>query len=93
MRLRQEEIEYTAWKIVQKLKGGGDVELHGKEEEAVEHIRRAIIDDLRVEDDLNREVDEIIRDHQNEIQREPVDYRRMFRLIKNRLAKERNIIL
>ena len=46
-----------------------------------------------VEDRLNREVDDIIKDHLNEMQRESVDYRRMFQLIKNKLARERNLIL
>ena len=93
MRLRQEELDYTAWKIVRKLSEGGQVDFFGSEEETQELLKQAMTEDLMVEDRLNREVDDILRAHQSEIERESVDYRRMFQLIKNKLAKERGLIL
>ena len=93
MRLRQEEIDYTAWRIVRRLKESGKVLLLGSEEELLDRLRQALTSDLVIEDNLNREVDDILRAHQNEIQRESVDYRRMFQLIKNKLARERGLIL
>ena len=59
----------------------------------LENVTGAITRDLMVEDDLNREVDDILRAHQSELQQESVDYRRMFQLIKHKLAKERGLIL
>ena len=93
MRLRREEIDYIAWRIVRKLKESGDVVFVGSEEDLVARIRAAVVGDLQVEDELNREVDEILKAHQSEILRESVDYRRMFQLIKNKLARERGLIL
>jgi hypothetical protein len=93
VRLRQEEIEYTAWQIVRRLKESGQIVFLGSEEDLLEHFRRVLIEDLMVEDHLNREVDDILRAHQDEIQHESVDYRRMFQLIKHKLAKERGLIL
>jgi len=93
VRLRQEEIDYTVWSIVRKLKESGKVVFLGSDEELLEQLRQALVKELVVEDELNREVDKILQDHQNEIQRESVDYRRMFQLIKNKLAKERGLIL
>jgi hypothetical protein len=93
LRLRQDEIEYATWQIVKKLKESGEVEFFDSEDEAREKIRHAMTEDLMVEDKLNREVDDILRAHQNEIQRESVDYRGMFQLIKKKLAKERGLIL
>jgi hypothetical protein len=93
VRLRQEEIDYTAWQIVRRLKESGHMVLLGAEEDLLAHFRSVLIEDLMVEDRLNREVDEILRAHQSELQQEPVDYRRMFQLIKHKLAKERNLIL
>ena len=93
MRLRQEEIDYTAWSIVRKLKESGKLFLLGADGDLLEQLRQALINELVVEDELNREVDDILRAHQNEIQRESVDYRRMFQLIKNKLAKERGLVL
>ena len=93
MRLRHEEIEYVAWRIVQKLKESGEVDFFDSEEGAQEQISKAVTEDLMVEDRLNREVDDILRAHQNEMQHETVDYRRMFQLIKSKLARERGLIL
>ncbi len=93
MRLRQEEIDFTVWSIVRKLKESGEVVFLGSDEELLDQLRQALIRELVVEDELNREVDKILQDHQNEIQRESVDYRRMFQLIKNKLAKERGLVL
>ena len=93
MRLRHEEIEYVTWRIVQKLKESGEVDFFDSEEGAQELVSQAITEDLMVEDRLNREVDDILRAHQNEMQHETVDYRRMFQLIKNKLARERGLIL
>ena len=93
MRLRKEEIDYVAWRIVRKLKEGGETVFLGSEEDTVELVRTAVVSDLQVEDDLNREVDEILKAHQSEILKESVDYRRMFQLIKNKLARERGLVL
>jgi hypothetical protein len=93
VRLRQEEIDYTAWQIVRWLKESGQIIFLGVEEDLLNHFRRVLVEDLMVEDHLNREVDDILRDHQDEIQHESVDYRRMFQLIKHKLAKERGLIL
>ena len=93
MRLRQDEIDYTVWQIARKLRESGEVDFFGSEEEARNMMRHALTDDLMIEDKLNREVDDILREHQSEIQRESVDYRGMFQLIKKKLAKERGLIL
>ena len=93
MRLRHEEIEYVAWRIVQKLKESGEVDFFDSEEGPQELVSQTITENLMVEDRLNREVDDILRAHQNEMQHETVDYRRMFQLIKNKLARERGLIL
>ena len=93
MRLRNEEIEYASWQIIRRLKEEGKIEPLASEEELLGKVRQFLTEDLMVEDRLNREVDDIIKDHLNEMQRESVDYRRMFQLIKNKLARERNLIL
>ena len=93
MRLRKEEIDYVVWRIVRKLKEGDEMMVVGSEDEVAECIRGAVIGDLQVEDELNREVDDILKAHQSEILKESVDYRRMFQLIKNKLVRERNLVL
>jgi hypothetical protein len=93
VRLKKEEIDYVAWRIVRKLKESGETVFVASEENAVEDVRAALVGDLQVEDELNREVDEILKAHQSEILKESVDYRRMFQLIKNKLARERGLVL
>ncbi|MBI4690791.1 MAG: DUF507 family protein [Nitrospirae bacterium] len=52
-----------------------------------------IMDELTVEDRLNEEVREILKKHSPEIERSRLDYRRLFDLTKQKIVKERNLIL
>lgn len=45
------------------------------------------------EDKLDQEVREILNTHMEKIRRENIEYQTMFRMIKTKLAKERNIVL
>ena len=93
MRLRQEEIDYIAWKILRRLREDEVIDIMGEEEPVVERLRHALAENLAAEDQLNREVDDILRGHLKEIQRDSVDYRRMFQMVKTKLARERNLVL
>ena len=93
MRLRQEEIDYVSWKILRRLKEEGIIDIMGEDEPVVERLRHALSENLSAEDQLNREVDEILRGHLKEIQRDSVDYRRMFQMVKTKLARERNLVI
>lgn len=92
MRLRYEQIDVIANRIVRGLAKRGDLEIEepGELEQMVQHV---IVDDLRVEDKLNEEVRELMREHMVRIRRADVEYHEMFKVIKAKLAKERNIIL
>ena len=93
MRLRQEEIDYISWKILRELKEGGVIDIVGDDEPVADCLRHALTENLSIEDQLNREVDDILRNHQKEIQRDSVDYRRMFQMVKTKLARERNLVI
>ena len=56
-------------------------------------VQEVITEELRVEDKLNDEVRELMREHMARIRRADVEYHEMFKVIKARLAKERDIIL
>ena len=58
-----------------------------------DEFNRLITDELHVEDTLNDEVREILTQHAEEMRRTNVEYREMFKMIKKKLARERNIIL
>jgi hypothetical protein len=46
-----------------------------------------------VEDRLNEEVREFLKGHASEIEKGRLDYRRLFDLTKQKLVKERNLVL
>ena len=93
MRLRSEEIDFVSWKILKHLQEAEIIDIMGPEEPVVERLKHALLENLQAEDALNREVDEKLREHQIQMQRESVDYRRVFQMIKTKLARERNIII
>ena len=93
MRLRQEEIDYISWKILQALKEDEVIDIIGDDDLVAGQLRHALTENLSLEDQLNREVDDILRNHLKEIQRDSVDYRRMFQMVKTKLARERNLVL
>ena len=93
MRLRQEEIDYISWKILRRLKEEGVIDIMGEEDPVAERLRHALAENLAAEDQLNREIDDILRGHLKEIQRDSVDYRRMFQMVKTKLARERNLVI
>jgi hypothetical protein len=58
-----------------------------------DEFNQLITTELHVEDQLNDEVREILSQHAEEMRRTNVEYREMFKMIKKKLARERNIIL
>ena len=93
MRPRQEEIDYISWKILHALKEDEVIDIIGDDELVAAQLRHTLTENMSVEDQLNREVDDILRNHLKEIQRDSVDYRRMFQMVKTKLARERNLVL
>lgn len=93
MRLKENEIEYTAWRVLKILKDRDEIIFLDSEEPVLQLLIDTLTGELKMEDDLNREVEEKLEKYQSEIQRDSVDGRRMFQLVKKQLAKERKIIL
>lgn len=52
-----------------------------------------IMEELMVEDRLNDEVRELLKHHADDIEKGRMDYRKVFDLTKQKLVKERNIVL
>jgi hypothetical protein len=58
-----------------------------------ESLMNLITDEFQKEDKLDQEVREILSQHMEKIRSENIEYQTMFRMIKTKLAKERNIVL
>ncbi|MDE0341060.1 MAG: DUF507 family protein [Nitrospinae bacterium] len=93
MRLRKEMIERIAHKIVERLIRRELMSEDSNHEVLRTRISHVIEADLMVEDRLNDEVKEILRDFEEEMDRGNVDYSRMFTMVKTKLARERNLVL
>ena len=92
MRLNKNQVEHLAFIIVRNLTKEGKVILEDRSR-IVESISSLITDDFQKEDQLDQEVREILSKHMEKIRKENIEYQTMFRMIKTKLAKERNIVL
>lgn len=62
-------------------------------EKLLSETKELTMNELSVEDRLNEEVREILKGHASEIEQGRLDYRRLFELTKQKLVKERNLVL
>ena len=92
MRLRKKQIESISENIVEDLTRESSIKCQDIEELKAS-IRRQITEDLMVEDRLNDEVRKILDEHSSQIRQGSIEYHKMFRLVKEKLARERKIIL
>lgn len=92
MRLNKVQIEHMAFIIVRHLIRDGKVIIEDKTR-LLEETTNLITEEFQKEDQLDQEVREILSKHMEKIRRENIEYQTMFRMIKTKLAKERNIVL
>ena len=78
--------------VVKRLVGRKLAEVRD-ESRAREVVRRILAEDLLAEDKLDADARALLLDHAKEIKDSASDYRRLFTLVKAKLAKERGFIL
>ena len=93
MRLHADEISRIVGKLLAEWKDKKLAELKAPEERVRVRLTEIFEKELRVEDDLNKEVEEILSKYEKEFQSGALDRRKMSQLVKNQLARERRIIL
>ncbi|MFQ5328445.1 MAG: DUF507 family protein [Thermodesulfobacteriota bacterium] len=93
MKIPIEQVERISSLIVASLKEKKLIELKSSESAITERIVELFTRNLHDEEALNRDVDNIMKSHAGEVESGQMDYRKMFNMIKSRLAKEREIIL
>jgi hypothetical protein len=92
MRLNKNQIEHMAFIVVRNLTREGKVIFEDRNK-ILEDINALITEEFQKEDQLDQEVREILSQHMEKIRRDNIEYQTMFRMIKTKLAKERNIVL
>jgi len=93
MKLKKERVMLLASNIIEGLLKSGLIAASVHAEELVRKIENTITDDLMIEEKLNEEVREILKSHSKQLEKESVNYQRMFQMVKDKLVRERGIIL
>ena len=92
MKLSSNQINHMAFVIVRELIKKQLITTD-KQNELTDKVVKIIEEDIKQEEALDEEVKELLLQYSDAMRKENVDYGEMFRMIKNRLAKEKGIIL
>ena len=93
MRLPKEMIKHIADAIAANLENKALVEYEVPRQDIAEKIAAVITADMMAEEALNKDVEKLLSAHADEIARENMDYRKVFDMTKQKLAKERGIVM
>jgi len=86
-------IRYLAEHVVARLEDKKMIEIDSSRDLVIDHVEAGINHSLAIEDELENEVKEILDSHGKMLDKEGVDYRKLFLMVKNKLARERDITL
>lgn len=92
MRLNEQEMKRLADYIYERLIQREMISLKAEESEVRRRIHEEIVKDISNESALDKEVEEIIDEHISRAG-EDINRRKLFKMIKGKLARERGIIL
>ncbi len=92
MKLTKSQIEWFSFEIAKGL-AKKDIIMIDDIDKFAEKIKSIISEDLLVEDKLNEEIREILRDYTDEMRRLSIEYHEMFKKVKAKLVKDRKLIL
>ncbi len=94
MRLKSEQIDRLAEKIFADLTAAKLIILKGERKEILASIKGVIAADIRREEDLEKEADRLLEENLRAIGGgQGIDRHKMLKMIKEKLARERNIVL
>ncbi|MBI5056214.1 MAG: DUF507 family protein [Nitrospirae bacterium] len=93
MRVPKGWVPVVSREILEELLKKSLIELTVSKEKAAELLNELMLEELTVEDRLNEEVRQMLKKFDSEIEKGRLDYRKLFDMTKQKLVKERNIIL
>jgi hypothetical protein len=93
MRIPKEMIKHIADAIAVNLEAKGLAKYDVPKDVISTKIAETITADMMVEDKLNEDVRKLLAAHEAEISKGQMDYRKVFELTKQKLAKERGMVL
>jgi uncharacterized protein len=93
MRLSPERVAGLAALLVDKLVAAHMLDPVLERKALVTSLERVMVHELSVEDRINAEAKELMRQHNVEIARGQLDEHQLFQMIKKQLVRDRNVIL
>ncbi len=93
MRIPKSWVPFIAKQIVNNLVNKGLIESAVPVERLIEETELLLLDELMVEDRLNEEVRQLLKKYESEIEKGRLDFRKLFDMTKQKLVRERNIVL
>ncbi|MEW6115997.1 MAG: DUF507 family protein [Nitrospirota bacterium] len=93
MRIPKSWVPVIAKRIVDNLISKGLIEPAIPVNDLTAEAERLLLDELMVEDRLNDEVRQLLKKYESEIEKGRLDFRKLFDMTKQKLVRERNIVL
>lgn len=93
MRLSPRKIDYLSEKIVQIMRERKDINFNIDEDELARIIGWEITDELKIEDEIDEEVDELLAHYERQIVHQDLDQMMLRRKLKSELARKRGYTL
>jgi hypothetical protein len=93
MRLAKERIHHMAEGVIGRLQQQGQIEITGERKALRDAIEQTITDELSIEDRLHAEIRQLMKAYEKEIEQGKADYQKVFTMIKQKLVRDRGIIL
>jgi hypothetical protein len=92
MALRREYVRLLSTKIVEDLKKQEMIEVP-KGFDLAEQLFQVMDTEINLEDRINEEVRTLLTQYQDQMRQTGASYQEMFKLIKNKLVRERKLVL
>lgn len=93
MRIPKNWVPFMSKKIIDNLIKKNLIEPTIPLNALIKETEHLMLEELMVEDRLNEEVRQLLRKYDSEIEKGRLDYRKIFDMTKQKLVKERNIVL
>ncbi|OGL41904.1 MAG: hypothetical protein A3C43_12150 [Candidatus Schekmanbacteria bacterium RIFCSPHIGHO2_02_FULL_38_11] len=91
MKTQKQMVDFLAKTIVTELVKRRKVILKTEESKLIENIADILLKDLHLEEEINSQVREILKEHSQKLNNANVDYNRMFNLIKKKIMEEKGL--
>lgn len=93
MRVPKNWVPLLAKRIIDNLIEKKLIDASSLPKNLLEETERLLIEELSVEDRLNEEVRQLLKKYEADIEKGRLDYRKLFDMTKQKLIRDRNIVL